>query len=80
MEEFPDRENEDDNDVLITRQDIHNVGHKKCDMSTAIWVTLDVNGRPVKMEVDTGSAISLLPTADYHKFFPVEKKSCNQQR
>ncbi|XP_038064022.1 uncharacterized protein K02A2.6-like [Patiria miniata] len=72
MEEIPDTDNEDDN-ILIARMNIHNVGHNRCDMSTAIWVTLHINDRPVKMEVDTGSAITLLSMADYQKFFPGEQ-------
>ena len=67
------QDTDSDEDVLIARIDIHNVGHSQCDMSTAIWVTLQVNNRPVKMEVDTGSAITILSMANYKKLLPNEQ-------
>ena len=35
-----------------------------------IWVTPNVNGHTLKMELDTGSAISTLPLETYKETFP----------
>ena len=36
----------------------------------AIWVTPKVNGQTLKMELDTGSAVSTLPVQKYEEMFP----------
>ena len=72
MEEVPNMEDDDD-DILIARISIHTIGRTACDTSTAVFVTLHLNKTPVKMEVDTGSAITILSMADYKKYLPNEK-------
>ena len=42
-------------DVLATLE-VHNVRKQSNDI---IWVDLDVDGKPLKMELDTGSAVSI---------------------
>ena len=42
--------------------------------SDSIFVTPKVNGRPIKMELDTGSSVSIMNVSDYHKFFPGEHR------
>ena len=42
-------------DVLATFE-VHNVRKQSNDI---IWVDLDVDGKPLKMELDTGSAVSI---------------------
>ena len=56
---------DDDDDMLIIRVSIHTVGRTACDISTAVFVTTHLNNTPIKMEVDTGSAITILSMADY---------------
>ena len=68
MENIPNDEQEDD-EIFIGRVNINNV-NSRCDMSTAIWVTPKVNNIPITMEVDTGSAISIISMADYRKLLP----------
>ena len=38
--------------------------------SESIYVTPMINGKPVKMELDTGSAVSIMNLEDYRKYFP----------
>ncbi|XP_028327385.1 uncharacterized protein K02A2.6-like [Gouania willdenowi] len=45
------------------------------DDSDVIWVTPKVNRVPLKMELDTGSALSLISNKDYMKNFPDMKLS-----
>ena len=42
-------------DILATFE-VHNVRKQSNDI---IWVDLDVDGKPLKMELDTGSAVSI---------------------
>ena len=39
----------------------------------SIWITPNVNGNEIKMELDTGSAVSIIPVLDYKKYFENEK-------
>ncbi|CAC5394800.1 unnamed protein product [Mytilus coruscus] len=39
----------------------------------SIWITPNVNGKEVKMELDTGSAVSVISALDYEKYFQNEK-------
>ena len=43
-------------DILATFE-VHNVRKQSNDI---IWVDLDVDGKPLKMELDTGSAVSII--------------------
>lgn len=35
-----------------------------------IWITPQVNGKPVKMELDTGSGVSIMPTSTFKSILP----------
>ena len=37
------------------------------------WVTPKINGKQVKMEIDTGSGVSILPQREFHALFPDHK-------
>jgi hypothetical protein len=39
----------------------------------SIWITPNVNGKEIKMELDTGSAVSIISVLDYKKYFDNEK-------
>lgn len=45
------------------------------DDSDVIWLTPKVNGVPLKMELDTGSALSIISSKDYKAKFPDAKLS-----
>ena len=51
-------------DVLATG--VHNVRKHRYDI---IWVDLDVDGKPLKMELDTGSAASIISFVFYQQKF-----------
>ena len=50
----------------ILRLKIHNVSNPT---SNVIWVDLKVEGKPLKMELDTGSAVSIIPHDLYMEKF-----------
>ena len=50
----------------ISRLKIHNVSNPS---SNVIWVDLKVEGKPLKMELDTGSAVSIIPHDLYMEKF-----------
>jgi hypothetical protein len=39
----------------------------------SIWITPNVNGKEIKMELDTGSAVSIISVLNYNKYFENEK-------
>ncbi|XP_036815479.1 uncharacterized protein LOC118943635 [Oncorhynchus mykiss] len=41
--------------------------------SSIIWVTPDIKGKPLKMELDTGSAVSIISTTVYNEHFKAIK-------
>ena len=49
--------------------DISTVGSTRSVQKEPIWVTPKINGIPIKMELDTGSAISIIPRNLYTKHF-----------
>ena len=55
-------------DSLIASLEVNNVD--QVEVSDVIWLTPIVNGHPLKMELDTGSAISTLPLQKYKEMFP----------
>ena len=62
-------------DILATFE-VHNVRKQSNDI---IWVDLDVAGKPLKMELDTGSALSIISFDFYQKNltgFPCTKLDC----
>lgn len=38
-----------------------------------IWVTPEIENKPLKMELDTGSAVSIIPATTYEKLFKTKK-------
>ena len=52
-------------DILATFE-VHNVRKQSNDI---IWVDLDVDGKPLKMELDTGSAVSIISFDLYQQKF-----------
>ena len=55
-------------DSLIASLEVNNVDQVV--VSDVIWLTPSVNGHSLKMELDTGSAISTLPLQKYKEMFP----------
>ena len=41
--------------------------------SSVVWISPEVEGKLVKMELDTGSAVSILPQNQFQKLFPRKK-------
>ena len=65
-------------DILATFE-VHNVRKQSNDI---IWVDLDVDGKPSKMELDTGSAVSIISFDLYQQKinltgFPCTKLDCS---
>ena len=56
-----------DDDSLVGSLEVNNVNHAAGDV---IWVTPKVNGQTLKMELDTGSAVSTPPVQKYKEMFP----------
>lgn len=56
-----------DDDSLIGSLEVGNVNQAAGDV---IWVTPKVNGQTLKMEQDTGLAVSTLPVQKYKEMFP----------
>ena len=46
--------------------EVNNMGDNASDV---IWVEPEIEGRPLKMELDTGSAISVIPYNQYKELF-----------
>ena len=65
-----------DSDDYLGFLAVNNVSDKE----HVIWVSPEVQGRVVKMELDTGSAVSVLPYKQYKKHFwscETCKEPCN---
>ena len=56
---------EGDSDDYLGSLEVNNVSDK----DHFIWVSPDVQGRVVKMELDTGSVVSVLPYKQYKEHF-----------
>ena len=54
-----------DSDNYLGSLEVNNVSDK----DHVIWVSPEVQGRVVKMELDTGSAVSVLPYKQYKEHF-----------
>ena len=61
-------DDERDDDSLVASLEVNNVNHGV--VGDVIWVKPKVNGHKLKMEQDTGSAISTLPLETYKETFP----------
>ena len=59
-----DSDDGDSHDYLGSLE-VHNMDNK----DRTIWVTPEVQGRMIKMELDTGSAVSVLPCKQYKERF-----------
>ena len=54
-----------DSDDYLGSLEVNNVSDK----DHVIWVSPEVQGRVIKMELDTGSAVSVLPYKQYKEHF-----------
>ena len=54
-----------DSDDYLASLEVHNMDNK----DRVIWVSPEVQGRVIKMELDTGSAVSVLPYKQYRERF-----------
>ena len=54
-----------DSDDYLASIEVHNMDNK----DRVIWVSPEVRGRVIKMELDTGSAVSVLPYKQYRERF-----------
>ena len=62
-----DSDSEDFDDMLGSNE-IHSIKNSK---SNVIWITPEVDGKLLKMELDTGSGtVSVLPFSKYQKLYP----------
>ena len=52
------RDSEDELQALLGSIEVYSMKNSK---SNVIWITPEVEGKLVKMELDTGSAVSILP-------------------
>ena len=64
----------DDNDDFLGSLKVHHVGNKV----EVIWVNPVVEGKTLKMELDTGSALSVIPWEKYKKHFGQLKQEKSQ--
>jgi len=55
-----------DEDSLVRSLEVNNVNQA---VSDVVWVTPKINGRTLKMELDTSSAVSTLPVQTYKEMF-----------
>ena len=62
-------ETSSDEDYLGKIDVVDSVGHVHSLHENIIWVTPKINGTEIKMELDTGSAVSIIPTSLYNKHF-----------
>ena len=60
-------EDEEEDFETVQHFGIHKIG------SDAIWLNVNVNGRDIKMELDTGSAVTVMSKQDFLKHFPDHK-------
>ena len=56
---------EDEREVPVNWQNIHMLGMEQWQSQKPLFVTVEVEGRPLKMELDTGAAVSLMPYSVY---------------
>ena len=57
--------NDADSDDYLGSLEVHNMDNK----DHVIWVTPEVQGKVIKMELDTGSAMSVRPYRQYKERF-----------
>ena len=59
-------QNQSDSEDTLASLELHKVSKAHTNI---IWVTPDVDGKPLQMELDTGSAVSVLPLSKYTTMF-----------
>jgi hypothetical protein len=59
-------ESDSDSEDTLTSLELHKVSKAHTNI---IWVTPEVEGKPLQMELDTGSAVSVLPLSKYNTTF-----------
>ncbi|XP_038069806.1 uncharacterized protein K02A2.6-like [Patiria miniata] len=60
----------DDDMTYVGRLGVNNLDHRK---DSTIWLTPSINGTNIRMELDTGSAVSVISKADYQRHFANSK-------
>lgn len=63
-------ESESDSDDTLASLELHKVEKAS---SNIIWVTPEVDGKPLQMELDTGSAVSVIPYSKYSSMYKTAK-------
>ena len=59
----------EEEDETIEEEGIHGIGAEQWKTSASVFVTVDVEGTSIQMELDTGAAVSLLPYTIYQRQF-----------
>ncbi len=59
-------ESDSDSDDTLASLELHKVAKGSTNI---IWVTPEVEGKPLQTELDTGSAVSVLPLSKYNTMF-----------
>lgn len=70
MNALAENSGSDSDERLIGRMELNTVTSPS---SSIIWVTPDIEGKPLKMELDTGSAVSIISTTVYNEHFKAIK-------
>jgi hypothetical protein len=63
-------ESDSDSEDTLASLELHKVSKAHTNI---IWVTPEVEEKPLKMELDTGSAVSVLPLSKYYTTFKSSK-------
>ncbi len=61
---------DEESDTGLANLEIYSL---KSDLKQAIWLTPQVNGQPIRMELDTGSAVSVMSQHEFEKHFRTAK-------
>ncbi len=59
-------DSDEESDTGLANLEIYSL---KSDLKQAIWLTPQVNGKPIRMELDTGSAVSVMSQHEFEKHF-----------
>ena len=59
----------EEEDEAIEEEGIHGIGAEQWKTSAPVFVTVEVEGTSIQMELDTGAAVSLLPNTIYQRQF-----------
>lgn len=61
---------DEESDTGLANLEIYSL---KSDLKQAIWLTPQVNGQKIRMELDTGSAVSVMSQYEFEKYFKTTK-------